>query len=440
MCILRSQIVKTLLLHFSPKLKNALFLLFNHKVFELNICLLTQEWPPYGCGIGSYMYNLARGLVLFGHRVTVITHDQNPVRLPGVDIHSVPLPESHNTLISRIGRKTKHFLCGIRYSWSWSAYKVLQNNTKMETIDILETADFGAWGWHFVKNGTVPVVVRCHTPSHVLHSIGQADSKSWPMSRNSRKQDYYERMQTAWADGIVSPSEALAYHLSLSWAIPLSWFSIIPNLIDAELFRPGEKDFEKNEILYVGRFDLFKGVYDLARAIVPVLDGYPKVCIRFVGMDRPAAEPYRAMGKTATEVILSLIPKRHHNRVLFTVPVPVADIVTFQQRAMCAVMPTRGFENFPYTVLEPMACGCPVVATHCGGPTEIIEDGVDGFLVSPGKPKELEKAIERLFLSGDLRKSVAQNARDKVLNKYSIDVVVPQIVQYYERIISNFNR
>jgi len=74
------------------------------------------------------------------------------------------------------------------------------------------------------------------------------------------------------------------------------------------------------------------------------------------------------------------------------------------------------------------------------GPKEIIEDGVDGFLVSPGKPEELEMAIERLLLNKDLRRKVALNARGKVLNKYSIDIVTPQIVQRYEKIISNFNR
>lgn len=402
----------------------------------MNICLVTMEWPPHGCGIGTYMYNLARGLNTLGHSVTVITHDRELVQVGRVKIAPVPLPDTKRTLWHRIQK----WRMEPYHIWSLRAYKKFKELCEKEEFDIVETADFGAWGRHFVGQSGVPVVVRCHTPTHIVWAASQTNG-SWKMPLWLNFQDRYERQQTFLADGIVSPSYALANHLALQWVIPRSRFIVLPNPIDAELFRPSENDKkERKEILYVGRLEYNKGVFDLAESVRSLLKKYPDIHVRFIGMDVKSPKHLSKYGNKASEVILSLIPRECHNQVIFTRHVPVAEIVSFQQEAMCAVMPTRGFENFPYTVLEPMSCGCPVVATHCGGPTEIIEDGVDGFLVSPGKPKELEKAIERLFLSGDLRKSVAQNAREKVLNKYSIGVVVPQIVQYYERIISNFNR
>ncbi len=286
----------------------------------------------------------------------------------------------------------------------------------------------------------MPFVVRCHTPSHVLHAIRHSNHHNWPMSRLCKKQDHLERMQTVQADGIVAPSEALAYHLSLNWVIPLNRFVVIPNMIDADLFCPAEACGNKNEILYVGRFDLFKGIYDLAHALIPILENYPTVNVRFVGIDSPVAECYRGLGKKASHAILGLILHKHHNRITFNAPVPVSEIVKFQQRALCAVMPTRGFESFSYTVLEPMACGIPVIATRCGGPSEIITNGIDGLLVPPGMPEALTAAITRLLDDPCLRDRLANNARKIVEERYAFPVVIPKITEWYENIIREYKQ
>jgi glycosyltransferase involved in cell wall biosynthesis len=105
---------------------------------------------------------------------------------------------------------------------------------------------------------------------------------------------------------------------------------------------------------------------------------------------------------------------------------------------LCAVMPTRGFESFSYTALEPMACGCPVIATHCGGPTEIITDGVDGLLVQPGDVEGITAAIQKFIEQPQLRQKLAAEARRTVEKRYAIPAVVPQIVKFYENVITNF--
>lgn len=376
---------------------------------------------------------------MFGHKVTVITHDQNPVQLPGVTIFSIPISTTPPTLIDKIKRKTIKLLRGIAHHWSWKAYEVFRAINETEPFDIIETAEFGAWGWHFVRNGKVPLVVRCHTPAHVVWSINQSNwAEGWPFPSHLQKQDYLERMQTAQSGGIVAPSEALACHLSLSWVIPLSRFSIIPNLIDSGLFCPAQENCTKNEILYVGRLELNKGVYDLAEALPPILENYPEITVRFVGIDRPVAEPYRSLGAIASQAILGLIPHKHHDRIIFTAPVPVSEIVKFQQRAFCAVMPTRGFESFSYTVLEPMACGTPVIATRCGGPSEIITHNMNGLLVPPGRPEALTDALKLLINKPVLCSTLSTAARKTVEERYALSAVIPKIIVWYKEVISEF--
>ena len=407
----------------------------------MNICLVTMEWPPYGCGIGSYMYNLARGLVGLGHKVTVITHDQSPAPVPGVAVFSVPISTGPLTFVEKVERKMKGLLCGIACPWSWRAHKVFRSINENEPFDIIETAEFGAWGYHFLKNGQVPIVVRCHNPGHVVWSINQTGKlDEWDFPRRVRKQDRLEWQQAAWADGIVSPSEALAYHLSLAWVIPLSRFRVIPNPIDADLFHPASNPSGSKEILYVGRFEYNKGVYDLAEALPDLFAKYPEATARFVGMDRPVAAPYRHYGATASQAILGMIPPEYHHRVAFTAPVPVAEIVRFQQGALCAVMPTRGFESFSYTVLEPMACGTPVVATRCGGPSEIITHGVDGLLVPPGDVRVLVESLLRLLSDHELRATLSLVARKTVETRYALPVIIPKILEWYEHIMNKFKK
>jgi glycosyltransferase involved in cell wall biosynthesis len=405
----------------------------------MKICLLTVEWPPYGGGIGTYMFNLAKGLVGLGHSVTVITAEQRPLSVENVTIVQVPLRKNNSFLMRKIS-----LITGKSFDrWPLHAFQKFKELLRGEKYDIVETAEYRAWGRYFVGGSGVPVVVKCHTPSHIVWACSQMSNNEncRRMPRWVRIQDDYERRQVLLADGIMSPSYTLASHLSLEWLIPRSRFAVLPNPIDADLFCPSEFVGEdKKEILYVGRLQNYKGVFDLAEAVKPLLEKYPDVTVRFLGMDIKVSDKSRNSGTMASDVICSLIPCEYHNRLIFSGHVSVPETVAFQRKAACAVLPSRGFESFSYTALEAMACGCPLVATHCGGPTEIIEDGIDGLLVSPGRPQELGMAIERLLLDKGLRTKISVNSRAKVLRKYSIDVVVPQIVQYYERVISDSNR
>jgi glycosyltransferase involved in cell wall biosynthesis len=61
------------------------------------------------------------------------------------------------------------------------------------------------------------------------------------------------------------------------------------------------------------------------------------------------------------------------------------------------VFPSEWYENLPYSVMESLALGVPVLASRMGGVPEIIEEGTTGWLFEPGNVDELRRRISHAF-------------------------------------------
>jgi glycosyltransferase involved in cell wall biosynthesis len=94
------------------------------------------------------------------------------------------------------------------------------------------------------------------------------------------------------------------------------------------------------------------------------------------------------------------------------------------------------YENFPYTCLEAMACGCAVIASAVGGIPEIITNEVDGVLVPPGSPEALAGAILRLLSDPMLRRRLGERARATISARFNREAICAQTVQAYRAVVS----
>jgi glycosyltransferase involved in cell wall biosynthesis len=102
----------------------------------------------------------------------------------------------------------------------------------------------------------------------------------------------------------------------------------------------------------------------------------------------------------------------------------------FFGQAHIVVMTSR-IENLPYTVLEAMAWGRPVIATRVGGLPDLIEDGRTGILVEPDDHHGLADAIRRVAQDPDLRTRLAENAREKLAAEFGYDLMIARHVALY---------
>lgn len=102
-------------------------------------------------------------------------------------------------------------------------------------------------------------------------------------------------------------------------------------------------------------------------------------------------------------------------------------------------------EGIPLSVLEAMWLGIPVVATAVGGVPEVVEDGVTGFLVKREGDRRtvataLAARIADLLADPALRMRVGENARRRVVERFSIGAMARRMLAIYLRVIAGTER
>jgi len=103
------------------------------------------------------------------------------------------------------------------------------------------------------------------------------------------------------------------------------------------------------------------------------------------------------------------------------------------KKASIYVLSSR-YEGFPMVLIEAMSQGCACISYNCiSGPSEIIQDGIDGIIVEDQNMKEMEKAISKLINDESLRNSLAKNAITNI-QKFSIDKIGDRWVNLIEDI------
>ena len=89
-------------------------------------------------------------------------------------------------------------------------------------------------------------------------------------------------------------------------------------------------------------------------------------------------------------------------------------------------------EGFPNVLLEAMASETPVVASSVGAIPTVVEDGVTGWLVSPGDVEELVTILKRVAETPALGREIARNAHDMAISNFSPDDRYRRVVKIYE--------
>jgi len=105
-------------------------------------------------------------------------------------------------------------------------------------------------------------------------------------------------------------------------------------------------------------------------------------------------------------------------------------------RALDALLLPSREEPFGRALIEAMALEVPVIATTVGGPSEIVQDGREGYLVPPGEPDAWAQALGRLAEHAELRAALGRAGRQRVEREFTVQRHVAATLALYERAIA----
>jgi len=89
-------------------------------------------------------------------------------------------------------------------------------------------------------------------------------------------------------------------------------------------------------------------------------------------------------------------------------------------------------EGFPFSILEAMNAGLPIISTRVGGIPEMITDQKDGLLIDYAKPEEISKAVDKLLQNKSLANQLASQAKSTVKEKFNLNKMVEETRKIYQ--------
>jgi len=97
------------------------------------------------------------------------------------------------------------------------------------------------------------------------------------------------------------------------------------------------------------------------------------------------------------------------------------------------ILPSR-YECFPYTILEAMAVGLPCIVSNVGGNSELVDNGVTGYVIASGDIQALAKTVTKLVNNKNLRIKFGEDARIKI-NVFSIESMIKKTWEIYREVL-----
>lgn len=179
------------------------------------------------------------------------------------------------------------------------------------------------------------------------------------------------------------------------------------NYIDCTTFEKRTPiDDRPVDIVFVGRLEKVKGVDNIVQTIPALVNQFPRLQVTFVGDGDRRGDLERFVDRHGIR-----------DNVTFTGWVSPEEVPSCLNDARLLLMPSVS-EGVPKTLLEAMACGTIPVATSVGGIPDIVEEEVNGFVLSDAEPKTIEQTVVTVLERDDLEE-ISDNARDHVVEHHS---------------------
>jgi glycosyltransferase involved in cell wall biosynthesis len=190
--------------------------------------------------------------------------------------------------------------------------------------------------------------------------------------------------------------------------------------LDPSNYSPRTHEGRGKKILFVGRLASVKGLPHLLKAIARARENFPDVELTIAG-DGPDRSLLEAMANSLN-LRQSVRFLGYQSQGQVRELLAATDLFAMSSFA----------EGVPVVLMEAMAAGVPVVATNVAGIPELVEEGVSGYLVSPGDEIGLADKISSLLADGNLRTRFGEAGRKKVEREFDIRIEARRLARILE--------
>jgi len=444
----------------------------------MRILIINYEFPPIGAGGGKASQKIAASLVEMGHTVRVITSRPTQLYTPfgnmavfiGVSLwiyllyikvmFDKDLSDHGFTILATLlllagfilrntgltwelispmrGLKTVEFKDGVEirripvlrqrqdYCSTWEMGTFLLSGFwhcfwqarefKPEVVHVFFGIPDGPLGWFLKRIYGLPYLI----------SLRGADVPSDEVKRFAKHYQIlrpFIRWMWRDANAIVAVSNGLrSYALNTAPDMPIE---VIPNAIELSIFIPPRQRAHDGSVrlLFVGRFNAFKNVESLLEVAAQ---------LKTSGIDNFELS---LVGDGSTRANLERLTVEHglSRHVRFLGWLERDDLVQIYRQADVFVTATT-WEGMPNTVLEAMACGLPIIATRASGLSELVQDGVNGYLVNTHDRAALTERLSQLIDNPYERQRMGKESRKIAEQEFAWEYIAEQYVRVYERI------
>jgi glycosyltransferase involved in cell wall biosynthesis len=175
--------------------------------------------------------------------------------------------------------------------------------------------------------------------------------------------------------------------------------------------------------LYIGRMSYDKGALHAADAVRALRKRGRNISLLLIGSNTPEFERYRR--RLSPEDRAAIRPLGAINDI---------DKHAVLSRARFLMLPSRS-DSFGIVLLEAWCHGVPVIAARAGGIPGVVEDGVNGLLVSFADVEGLASAAERIITDELFAQRLGSNGREKVEANHNWEAVVNRLLAQYELLL-----
>jgi 1,2-diacylglycerol 3-alpha-glucosyltransferase len=374
---------------------------------DMKIGMMADLYKPHISGVTNYIAMNKRVLEAAGHEVFVFTFggldykddEANVIRSPGIPL------------------VVKGYSFNVRYTRQ--ARRLLQT---MDVVHVHHPFVSGSLAMVYCKPKGIPIAFTNHTRYDLY---AQAYIPALAGLGDLAMGGYLPAFCRA-VDLVISPSAGMRDVLEKAGVdAPID---VVPNGINLELFRQPVEPFSRANfgfsdqdvlLVFVGRLGPEKNLAFLLRAFSAVLLAYPQVGLVLVGEG-----PDRGNLQTLVR------QEGLNEQVFFTGLVPYGDIPAYL--AMGDAFVTASVtEVHPFTVIEAMAAGLPVLGINSPGVGDTIQDGRNGFLCPKEDLAIFTAKLMRLVMDKDMRKVMGQTAREDS-RQYAIERTMQMMLERYQ--------